>query len=107
MQSDAQLNSFNDLLKNIKFEKPLITVYSNVTGKVYEDKDYLIRRNLIQQIYKPVLWEQIIHRIYEKTKENEDEEYPETYECGPGNQLGTILKQVNNKAFVNYKNIDV
>ena len=105
MKSETQLQSFRNLLSNIKFEKPLISVYSNVTGKIYENERF-IKSLLVHQIYKPVLWEQILHKIYEK-KKDVDEEYPETFECGPGTQLGTILKQVNNKAFQNYKNIEV
>lgn len=106
MFSDNHLGQFKDLLKSIKFEKPSMETYSNLTATTYDDVQYNVRCNLIKQIYQPVLWEQILHRIYERRKDS-DEPFPETYECGPGTQLGTILKQVNNRAFLLYKNVYV
>ena len=37
----------------------------------------------------------------------EEEIYPDTYECGPGSQLGTLLRAINSKAHRFYKHIDV
>lgn len=36
-----------------------------------------------------------MHVIYER---NQDDNFPRTFECGPGSSLKTILKQVNAKA---------
>lgn len=102
---DVDTSSFKKLLQNIEIQQPLIPTYSNVTAKPYEHVKQ-IPRLLEQQIYEPVKWEQIMHKVYERPAVSSIG-FPETYECGPGRQLGTILKLVNNKAFQAYKNIEV
>lgn len=108
-----KVRPLSPILNEIQINKPLIPCYSNVTGNPYYD-DIEIRRLLNDQISKPVKWEQIIHKIYSREKpedyvEGNDEllGFPDTYECGPGRQLGFLLKSVNNKAFKYYKNIEV
>jgi [acyl-carrier-protein] S-malonyltransferase len=101
------------MLDEIQVNQPLIPCYSNVTGDPYNNS-YEIKRLLNEQISKPVKWEQIIHKIYSRKKpedyiEGHDEVlgFPDSYECGPGRQLGYLIKSVNNKAFKFYKNIEV
>jgi [acyl-carrier-protein] S-malonyltransferase len=101
MDSKDRMDLFKQQLDETVFSKPLIDTYSNRTAQPYINS-WQIRRLLVEQISNSVKWEQIMHRIYEKC-----EEFPETYECGPGKQLGTILKMVNAKAHVSYKNIEV
>lgn len=57
---------------------------------------------LVQHLYKPVRWEQILHTLYQRPA---GENFPKTYEIGPGTQLGTILKMVNKKAYDNYQSV--
>lgn len=82
------------VLKHMNIQKPLIPVHSNVNGKIYRDANH-IRKVLPKQIFSPVKWEQTLHILYDRTKESS---YPNTYECGPGSSLKTILKMVNKKA---------
>ena len=105
MHSKEQLRKFEKILKEVEIKKPLITTYSNVTAYPYKNSNE-IKQLLVKQIYSPVKWEQILHTLYGRPK-NCPEGFPDTYECGPGQQLGTILKQVNAQAFKNYKNIAV
>ncbi|XP_041375753.1 malonyl-CoA-acyl carrier protein transacylase, mitochondrial-like [Gigantopelta aegis] len=90
-------------LREIQLEKPLVPVHCNVNGNRYRDVKSMI--NLLgQQIYKPVKWEQTMHILYSRDK---GENFPFTYELGPGKQLGTLMKLVNAKAYELCKNIDV
>jgi len=45
-----------------------------------------------------------MHTIYQRPKSHA---YPDTYEIGPGVQLGTILKMVNNVAHKHYHSVGV
>ncbi|XP_065316437.1 malonyl-CoA-acyl carrier protein transacylase, mitochondrial-like isoform X2 [Gordionus sp. m RMFG-2023] len=82
-------------------EIPLIPVYSNVTGHRYKSADQ-IKKLLCQQLVKPVKWEQTLHVMYERPQNTN---FPITYECGPGDLLGPILKLNNRKAFENYRRV--
>ena len=52
----------------------------------------------------PVKWEQTMHSIYERKK---GMEFPSTYEVGPGQQLGSILKCCNRQAWKSYRRLAV
>ncbi|NWX35025.1 FABD protein, partial [Notiomystis cincta] len=91
-----------EVLKSIEIQKPLLCVYSNVDGKKYMHSKH-IQKLLVKQVVSPVLWEQTMHSVYER---KQGTEFPYTYEVGPGNQLGAILKQCNLKAWKQYKHID-
>ena len=82
-------------LKKMEINDPLIQVLSNVDGKPYKNANH-IRAQLPKQIYKPVRWEQILHCLYERSV---GENFPRTFECGPGSSLKTLLKMVNAKAW--------
>ncbi|XP_050395824.1 malonyl-CoA-acyl carrier protein transacylase, mitochondrial [Patella vulgata] len=90
-------------LKNVEIKKPLFRVHSNVTTKRYHTDSEVVKL-LRQQIIKPVKWEQILHTLYSRPQ---GEHFPNTYEVGPGKQMGTLLKIVNSKAHQSYTNIDV
>lgn len=90
-------------LKQVSLHEPLIPVHNNVSAMPYRG-DKMIRQMLTQQIYKPVKWEQTMHIVYSRPK---GENFPSTVECGPGNQLGIILKQVNSMAHNSYENVIV
>lgn len=86
---------FYEALKKVKISDPMIAVHSNIDGKHYKDT-FDIKRRLPKQILAPVKWEQTMHILYERSQ---DMPFPNTYECGPGNSLSSILKMVNAKAF--------
>lgn len=92
MQSAVQ--PFADKLKRIPIEEPIISVYSNSTARRYESPSHILKQ-LPKQIVEPVKWEQTMHVLYELKINNK---FPETFICGPGTALKTILKQVNAKA---------
>lgn len=88
-------------LDKIKINEPRIKVYSNIDGKPYTDANQ-VRLKLAQHIWKPVMWEQTMHAIYDKP-ENID---LVTFECGPQNQLITLLGMTNKKARLQAYNIE-
>lgn len=88
---ESVVEPFAKELKRIPIEEPFVDVYSNITGKRYKNADY-IQWKLPQQIVNPVKWEQIMHLFYDGIK---DAKKPDTFICGPGNALKTILKNVN------------
>lgn len=91
---DSAVAPFARALKKMDVDDPIISVYSNSTGMRYEGRSHILKQ-LPQQIVKPVKWEQTMHVLYELKINNK---YPDTYVCGPGTALKTILKQVNAKA---------
>ncbi|CAI6349400.1 unnamed protein product [Macrosiphum euphorbiae] len=94
---------FAAALHNIKIAEPLIAVHSNIDGKRYQNSAQVFR-NLPKQIYKPVKWEQTLHILYERPVGSN---FPDTFECGPGSTLRSLLKTVNSKAHSTCKNIDI
>lgn len=99
---ESAVEPFNKALRKIPIEDPLISVHSNVDGKRYRDADHILGQ-LPKQIIKPVKWEQTLHILYER---GQDENFPRTFECGPGRGLTAILKQVNGKASDSAFNIE-
>ena len=95
---------FIKALDKIEIQPPLIQVMSNVSGKRHSSDVNTIKRLVSQQLTKSVLWEQLLHKIYQRPK---TESFPNTYECGPGRQLGYLLRLNNNRAFQHYHHIDV
>ncbi|KAF5288262.1 hypothetical protein FQA39_LY04030 [Lamprigera yunnana] len=94
---------FCKALEKQEISDPAISVFSNVDGKRYRNADH-IRKQLPKQILKPIKWEQLLHTLYERDR---DSYFPRTFECGPGNSLKSILKQVNLKACNQCLNIEV
>ncbi|XP_067933565.1 malonyl-CoA-acyl carrier protein transacylase, mitochondrial-like [Watersipora subatra] len=94
---------FKDKLLQTEFKRPVVPVHSNVHSGADTDLRS-IKKHLISQIYSPVKWEQIMHTVYQR---RHDTPFPQSYEVGPGGQLGTILKMVNNKAYQSYQAIEV
>lgn len=90
-------------LGSINIKKPLVAVHSNVSGHKYTHPQH-IRKLLGQQVVSPVKWEQTMHCIYERKK---GMEFPSTFEVGPGQQLGSILKCCNRQAWKSYSHVDV
>lgn len=92
-----------EVLRQVEVRRPEINVYSNVDGKRYMNESH-VRRQLVKQLVSPVKWEQALHEIYERTQ---GQNFPDTYEVGPGKQLGATLQKCNRKAFKTYANVEV
>ncbi|XP_022708864.1 probable malonyl-CoA-acyl carrier protein transacylase, mitochondrial isoform X1 [Varroa jacobsoni] len=88
---DVLANALNKVVIN----PPAIQVMSNFSAKPYKTPE-MIRKHLVQQIYSPVKWEQVMQKIYMR---NDDVPFPNTYEVGPGDTLRPILKMVNARAY--------
>ena len=54
-----------ETLSRIELNVPGMPVFSNVTGRKYNTEKEL-RKLLPKQIWKPVLWEQTVQKIYER-----------------------------------------
>lgn len=78
-------------------------MHSNIDGKRYMNTSHMCRQ-LVKQLVSPVKWEQSLHEIYERAQ---GEKFPETYEVGPGKQLGVTLQKCNLKAFRRYTQVPV
>ena len=80
----------NELISQIektKFSKPICPVYQNFNAKPTSDP-HLIKKNLINQLTKPVLWHQIILNLIEQ-------KVSEFVEVGPGRTLQGLIKKIN------------
>ncbi|XP_007939985.1 malonyl-CoA-acyl carrier protein transacylase, mitochondrial [Orycteropus afer afer] len=91
------------VLKAITMKAPLVSVHSNVLGNKYTHPRH-IPRLLVKQLVSPVKWEQTLHAIYERRRGTE---FPQTFEVGPGRQLGAILKSCNLQAWKAYSHVEV
>ncbi|CAI9592611.1 unnamed protein product [Staurois parvus] len=92
-----------EALKGLTFKAPIVSVYCNVDGRKYKQSQG-IAHLLVNQLVSPVKWEQIMHNIYERKK---GKDFPQTFELGPGQQMGTVLKSCNLKAWRSYTQVDV
>ena len=80
-----------------------IPVYCNFDGYPYFTIDD-IRIKLCNQITNAVKWEHTMFIVFTREK---SEQHPWIFECGPGTNLITILKNVNARAYLKAKHIDV
>lgn len=83
--------------------EPQIVAMSNVSGTIHTTVGE-VKRLLATQASRPVLWEQIMHRLYMRPP---DIEHPSTIGVGPGDALGTRLAKVNALAFRKYRRVDL
>ena len=90
-------------MSQVKFKDPKINVHANVSGMPYRGGDS-VNKVLLRQIDNPVKWEQTLHLMYERPA---GEDFPRTYEVGPGKQLGVMLRRNNAKAFAHYTAVEV
>jgi [acyl-carrier-protein] S-malonyltransferase len=91
-------------LAAIQLNKPAVPVHSNVTSRQHRPGAASISRHLLEQIWKPIMWEQTMHIMYSRPA---GERFPSTFEMGPGRQLGAILRQINARAFEEYVSVEV
>ncbi|XP_019638344.1 PREDICTED: malonyl-CoA-acyl carrier protein transacylase, mitochondrial-like isoform X1 [Branchiostoma belcheri] len=88
-------------LQEVDIEVPVINVHSNVDTSSYQNP-HQMRRLLTEQVASPVKWEQLMHTLYERAQ---GQAFPDTYEVGPGGQLGAVLARVNMKARKEYQKV--
>ncbi|CAH1270274.1 MCAT [Branchiostoma lanceolatum] len=88
-------------LREVDIEVPVINVHSNVDASSYQNP-HQMRRLLTQQVTSPVRWEQLMHVLYERPQ---GQEFPDTFEVGPGSQLGAVLSRCNMKARKEYQKV--
>ena len=95
---------FKAILHRLPIEMPTkIPVYCNLDGLPYLTKEELLYK-LPKQIHKPVKWEQTMFITFTREKH---EPHPWIFECGPNTSLLTILKNINARAYLKAKHIDV
>lgn len=98
------LPEFSNALKKVEFQPPAIPVFSNVKAERYSNSNQEFQKLLKLHLVKPVKWEQTMHVLYSRKK---GENFPHTYEVGPGKHLGTLLRMVNLTAFQNYHKVEI
>lgn len=84
MQNPAE--EFEMFIDEFKFSMPVFPVFSNVHAKPYDSIE-LIPNLLVKQIYSPVRWTEVIQGIRAMGE-------GDFMECGPGNVLTKLLKQI-------------
>lgn len=75
-----------EALARVPMQKPRIPVISNVDARPHQDPEE-IRQLLIQQVVRPVLWEQSMRHLI-------DEGFDQFYEVGPGRVLRGLLRRI-------------
>ena len=83
---EGPASEFESFLKNFSFNTPRFPVYSNVEASPYQNGDS-IAPLLVRQIHSSVLWSETISNIRKTGNE-------EFIECGPGNVLTKLLRQI-------------
>lgn len=83
-------------LDKMTVKTPKIRVYSNVDASIYQNAEQ-IKKSICRHVYMPVKWEQIIQNLYRDVIVAKDE-LPATFECGPQNNMTTMLGMINLKA---------
>lgn len=76
-------------LDKVNFRKPDITVYSNVTAKPHDSVE-LIKKLLVDQIVKPVRWEQTMKLLVDSGEAR-------FVELAPGRTLAGLAKRINRR----------
>ena len=83
---EAPAQKFAKFLQDFTFNKPIISVYANVTASPY-DETSSIADILVRQIYNPVRWTDTILGMRKAGAETFEE-------CGPGRVLSKLLRQI-------------
>ena len=84
-------------LEGVPLQAPRVPVWSNVDAQPHTDP-VEIRRLLVQQVLRPVLWEQTMRNLLARGVDR-------FYEIGPGRVLAGLLKRVQRK--VDCRNVSV
>lgn len=98
------VKKFQSTVNSIPLNMPTkVPVYSNLDGLPYITESD-VRSKLPSQMLKPVKWEQTMFVVFTR---QQHEAHPWIFECGPGTNLISILKNVNARAYLKAKHIDV
>lgn len=87
---DMATLEFTDTLINTNIATPNMNVIQNVDGKVHADVES-IRKNLIDQLVKPVQWVATIQHFRERGVDM-------LFECGPGKVLTGLNRRIDGHA---------
>ncbi len=86
---DPIVEEFSEAVETTKFKKPICPIYQNIAGRPTSDIQ-VIKKNLIDQLTRPVMWRHtILHMI--------EDGATEFMEIGPGNLLIALVRQINKK----------
>ncbi|MCX8069762.1 MAG: ACP S-malonyltransferase, partial [Thermodesulfovibrionales bacterium] len=89
MMMKKMSETFEQQLSQIEIRKPNISFINNVDA-IFIDDPVMIRQSLIRQLYSPVLWEDCVKMICQKTT---------TFiETGPGKVLSGLIKRIDKNA---------
>jgi [acyl-carrier-protein] S-malonyltransferase len=83
------VNRLTAALGKVKLRQPRISVVSNVDAKSHNNPEE-IRQLLVQQVVKPVLWEDSIRWLLAQGVNK-------VYEVGPGRVLRSLMKRIDRK----------
>lgn len=86
------------VLSEVTFKTPRIPVYSNVTAKPLEARDFA--PILARQLVEPVQWEASLQALIASGK-------TELYEVGPGAQIKAMVKRLDTTVWKSMKNVSV
>jgi len=78
-----------EALADVPMHRPRIPVISNVDARPHDDPEE-IRQLLIQQVLRPVLWEQCMRYLI-------DQGFDQFYEVGPGRVLRGLLRRIDRR----------
>ncbi|MBJ05243.1 MAG: [acyl-carrier-protein] S-malonyltransferase [Flavobacteriales bacterium] len=84
---ESAKDSLTTAINNIEFNKPICPIYQNVHAKP-ETECEIIKKNLVNQLVKPVRWFQTIQNMISDGANH-------FYEVGPGNVLIGLNKRIN------------
>lgn len=86
MKAKKQLKDFAD---NLEFKPAKIPIVNNVTGRAHIDKDE-IKKNLIEQLTSPVLWQDCVEFMIKSGVEV-------FFEIGPSRVLRGLIRKINSQ----------
>lgn len=79
-------DKLKEMLATLTINTPTIAVINNVDVAVYQDADS-IRDGLVRQLYMPVRWVEIVHKLSNSGVKS-------VVECGPGKVLSGLNKRI-------------
>ncbi|MFP4672989.1 MAG: ACP S-malonyltransferase [Opitutales bacterium] len=81
-------DAYAEHLRDVAFQRPQITVYSNTTGQAVSDPDE-IRSALVRQIVSPVRFENCLCNAVSERR------HDRFFECGPGKVLAGLARRTD------------
>jgi len=99
---DSASQALREALAQAKFNKPRVSIYSNVTGlPISRDTPAdEIRDLLAKQLVSPVKWEQTLKNLIGDGK-------TKFFELGPNSQIKSMTKRISADVWKTFKSVDV